>query len=646
LKIAANLIPIPIPVNQSHIVQAIKVAMNVVDNIGAHSINDHQNDHDVLVARKKGILHHLKPVVEVLDKRRAAKEIKCYLTKSRAKKSSKASSYHKIISALDKSGLCVTGLIVETADNDVDTEHISLGAAVLICKKEKRGSWVLTASNCDEIFSNELGNFDDAKFVRCHLDEMLGIHIATSIPIVISSSLFLRKSVSGLLKSEAVEGEKDDVETKIHAPYFDTNDIKSKRWYQNLYSTRVKRPKGVKKVYEIENADDFLNMTIGEKRYIMRASGIFDLPRPREGPAAVDAMIVPLLQKKVLHKVMRQLNWTKSEFMRAKILQRQIDTDAVKADVRPQQSCCFFVIDRNRSHRNHLKSSGMPPNKEQISETSIYDPRSVTIFEGDVEKYDIGARSDDKFYLTNTDTGGKILLTREEKERVFMDALQLYYVKGESALSDIEFDALKTDLSWEGSMFVTLNKDEVLFLSAVSAYNSGESILTDQEFDALKKTLRENDSKIAVQLEPKCYIDTGVCKVTWRKEETLTASLYFPAALVNSLVYIGVTFELANNFLHVAVNPIILLITGTIPIWSLSKLLTENFLFRSPLVVVGKCPSCSSYNKAFFGDVLLCEGDMNESTIKCTNCKELVTIRRSNLRVSSLNTKNSVSHSR
>jgi hypothetical protein len=76
LKIAANLIPIPIPVNQSHIVQAIKVAMNVVDNIGAHSINDHQNDHDVLVARKKGILHHLKPVVEVLDKRRAAEEIK------------------------------------------------------------------------------------------------------------------------------------------------------------------------------------------------------------------------------------------------------------------------------------------------------------------------------------------------------------------------------------------------------------------------------------------------------------------------------------------------------------------------------------------------------------------------------------------
>ena len=108
---------------------------------------------------------------------------------------------------------------------------------------------------------------------------------------------------------------------------------------------------------------------------------------PREGPAAVDAMIVPLLQKKVLHKVMRQLNWTKSEFMRAKILQRQIDTDAVKAGVRPQQSCCFFVIDRNRSHRNHLKSSGMPPNKEQILETLIYDPRSVTIFEGDVEKY-------------------------------------------------------------------------------------------------------------------------------------------------------------------------------------------------------------------------------------------------------------------
>lgn len=363
-KIAANLIPIPIPVNQLHILQAIKVAINFADNIGTLNILEHHNDHDVLVARKKGILHHLKPVAEVLGKRRAAEEIKCYLTESSARKSSKASSYHKIISALDKSGLCVTGLMVETADNDVDTEHISLGAAVLICKKEKRGSWVLTAMNCDEIISNELGNFEDAKFVRCHLDEMLGIHIATSTPIVISSSLFLRKSVSGLLKREAVEGAKNDVEIKIHAPYFDINDIKFKRWHQTLYYTRVKRPKGVKKVYEIENADDFLNMTIGEKRYSMRASGIFDLPRPREGPAAVDAMIVPLLQKKVLHKVTRQLNWTKSEFLRAKILRRQIDTDAVEGDVGPQQSCCFFVIDRNRSHHNHLKSNSMSTNRE------------------------------------------------------------------------------------------------------------------------------------------------------------------------------------------------------------------------------------------------------------------------------------------
>ena len=137
-------------------VNIIKVAINFADNIGTLNILEHHNDHDVLVARKKGILHHLKPVAEVLGKRRAAEEIKCYLTESSARKSSKASSYHKIISALDKSGLCVTGLMVETADNDVDTEHISLGAAVLICKKEKRGSWVLTTMNCDEIISNEL----------------------------------------------------------------------------------------------------------------------------------------------------------------------------------------------------------------------------------------------------------------------------------------------------------------------------------------------------------------------------------------------------------------------------------------------------------------------------------------------------------
>lgn len=40
--------------------------------------------------------------------------------------------------------------------------------------------------------------------------------------------------------------------------------------------------------------------------------------------------------------------------------------------------------------------------------------------------------------------------------------------------------------------------------------------------------------------EPKCYVDTGVCKVTWAPDTIRSYSLYVPAALIATTVYIGV----------------------------------------------------------------------------------------------------------
>jgi len=48
--------------------------------------------------------------------------------------------------------------------------------------------------------------------------------------------------------------------------------------------------------------------------------------------------------------------------------------------------------------------------------------------------------------------GQKILLTREEKERVFLDSIQSYYYSGKSTLSDAQFNLLRNDLSWEVMM--------------------------------------------------------------------------------------------------------------------------------------------------------------------------------------------------
>ena len=141
---------------------------------------------------------------------------------------------------------------------------------------------------------------------------------------------------------------------------------------------------------------------------------------------------------------------------------------------------------------------------------------------------------------------------------------------------------------------------------------------------------------MAVQTEPKCYVDSGVCKVTWTEDKLLTSSLYTPAVLFSTLVFIGVTFEIANALLGVSVNPILLLLAAAYPVSIISKTVTENFLFNDPLVASGPCPKCSVVNKVFFGDVLMVPGDTDQSSIKCTNCKELMTVKRSTLRVSTL----------
>lgn len=38
----------------------------------------------------------------------------------------------------------------------------------------------------------------------------------------------------------------------------------------------------------------------------------------------------------------------------------------------------------------------------------------------------------------------------------------------------------------------------------------------DKEFDTLKNKLRDAGSPVAVSTEPKCYIDTGICTVTFQ----------------------------------------------------------------------------------------------------------------------------------
>lgn len=275
---------------------------------------------------------------------------------------------------------------------------------------------------------------------------------------------------------------------------------------------------------------------------------------------------------------------------------------------------------RVTSLRQQLKSD----NNEKL----IYDAKTNRFYEGNVNT------EGEEFCLKDGATGEVIMLTREEKERIFLDAVQSYYYSGKTTLSDKQFDRLREDLSWEGSALVTLNRQETRFLNAMQAYSKNQPIMSDAEFDELKQSLKEQGSRLAVATEPKCYVDTGVCKVTWSPDTIRTTSLYVPATFLLSVLYLGITYEIP--FIRGNINPLFLLVLGAFPIFKGVTKITEEILFKEPFVARGPCPNCGVDNRVFFGDVFMVKGDKDESKIKCTNCKSNLTVKRSTLRVSTL----------
>jgi len=261
-----------------------------------------------------------------------------------------------------------------------------------------------------------------------------------------------------------------------------------------------------------------------------------------------------------------------------------------------------------------------------------FDDKTGRFYETDIDLDE--CIPDEEFCTIDEGTGNKIRLTMAEKERIFLDSLQSYYASGRQLLSDEDFDLLKEDLQWNGSSVVAVNRQESKYLAAMEAYLKGQPIMDDAEFDELKKELKETGSKFAVDTEPKCYIDTGVCKVTLQEDKFRSNLLYLPAALTLSVVWLGLAFEIIEPF--VRVNPIILLALGVPLITVGSKTLTEDYIFQNNLVAYGPCPSCEAENRIYFGDILGVEGFGAEGNLKCPKCKDVVTVQRNTLRASTL----------
>lgn len=239
----------------------------------------------------------------------------------------------------------------------------------------------------------------------------------------------------------------------------------------------------------------------------------------------------------------------------------------------------------------------------------------------------------DEFTVIGND-GKRVSLSKGEKERVFIDAIQSYYFSGKQVLNDNEFDQLKEDLAWEGSDYAVLSRDENRFLSAMAAYGKGEeSIMSDAEFDELKAKLKAQGSLVAVSKEPRCFIDTGVCSVTFTPDRFRAIVLYVPAFFLGTLLWGGGTYELIPATR--GLNPILSLLVGSPLIVAAAQYVTEQVIFKDPFIARGPCPDCGVDNRLFFGDVLGVEGNGLEGDIQCTNCKAALKVNRETLRVSS-----------
>jgi hypothetical protein len=207
-------------------------------------------------------------------------------------------------------------------------------------------------------------------------------------------------------------------------------------------------------------------------------------------------------------------------------------------------------------------------------------------------------------------------------------------VNGRQLLPDDDFDLLKEDLQWNGSPLVVLNRSEAKYLAGMEAYLKGKPIMSDGEFDALKLELKETGSKFAVDTEPKCYIDTGVCKVTLQEDKFRSNLLYLPAGAVIAIAWLGLGFEVIEPIIRI--NPVVLALLGSPLVYNGAKKITEELIFENKFLVYGPCPACEAEQRVYFGNILGVEGFSDVADIKCSNCKEKFTVQRNTLRASTL----------
>lgn len=229
----------------------------------------------------------------------------------------------------------------------------------------------------------------------------------------------------------------------------------------------------------------------------------------------------------------------------------------------------------------------------------------------------------DEYMKTDPDTGEQTPISFGEKEKLYLECLDAFYNEGGKVLlPDDEYEALKTDLNFEGSTISTLTKDEVRFVLANKRYSMGKPILSDSEYDALRKKLKDDGSQVILHEAPSCTID-GICKLDLRVDQGKQRLLYLPGT-AGSIILLCELF-----FWTLHIDPLLSIILASVPSYFLGVWFTENVFAQKPLVTVAACPDCNYLNTIFFGDLFNVGTDgiipggapSDEIQVTCSNCK-------------------------
>lgn len=116
------------------------------------------------------------------------------------------------------------------------------------------------------------------------------------------------------------------------------------------------------------------------------------------------------------------------------------------------------------------------------------------------------------------------LATLAELEVEYIDAIFNYF-KGSPVISDDNYEALREELQWQGSVFPSLSTDEIKWLEAELAFYRGEPIMSDEEFQKLAKKVSAGGRR--TELTAFLYYVKGKYKLSYEefKDEKLRNSM-------------------------------------------------------------------------------------------------------------------------